>query len=227
MPHVQYYLWRAIRRLQCEAIGLHQGLPGRLPEHSCHRHLLPRLARTMGIEIERRFLLADHSILHNQSGVPIIQGYLNKEAGELSTRIRIAGEHAWLSLKSPRQGLVRSEYEYEIPLADARVLIEKHCAGRMLRKIRHTLPWEGISFVVDVFLGPLAGLAIVETELNHPAQAFPVPPWLGREISLDRRYGNRALATSGLPDDFRSAQSTNATHILLCTDLPPTTRPEN
>lgn len=124
------------------------------------------------------------------------------EAEALSPRVRIAGERAWLSLKSPRVGLARSEYEYEIPCADARMLIEQHCAGRVLHKIRYTVPWQGFSFVVDVFLGPLAGLAIVEAELSDPAQAFPMPAWLGREISLQRHDGNRALATFGLPEDF-------------------------
>ena len=91
----------------------------------------------MAQEIERRFLVRDVRILDGRRGEPIIQGYLAKEVGSMSTRVRIRGERAFLTLKSPKQGFSRDEFEYPIPVDDAHQMIARHCAGRVVRK---TLP---------------------------------------------------------------------------------------
>lgn len=155
----------------------------------------------MGIEIERRFLVNDPSFLAEFKGVSIVQGYLAKDHGGVSTRIRIAGTQAWLTLKSPRRGPVREEYEYAIPFDDAKTLIERHCGGRVVSKERYVVPFGGVSFEIDVFLGGLSGLVIAEVELGDPDQPLEFPPWLGTEITYDSRYGNRTLAREGLPTD--------------------------
>ena len=58
----------------------------------------------MAREIERRFLVRDVRILDGRRGEHIIQGYLAKEVGSMSTRVRIRGECAYLTLKSPKLG---------------------------------------------------------------------------------------------------------------------------
>ena len=58
----------------------------------------------MAREIERRFLVRDVRILDGCRGEHIIQGYLAKEIGSISTRVRIRGERAYLTLKSPKLG---------------------------------------------------------------------------------------------------------------------------
>lgn len=145
-------------------------------------------------EIERKFLVRDRSVLQGRPGVPIMQGYPIKEHGHMTMRVRIIGEHAFLTLKSPVNGLTRDEFEYSIPLADARTLIECHCDHRVIRKTRYDVPYRGQRFDVDVFEGVHQGLVVAELELAHEAQRILRPDWLGDEVSHDRRYGNFSLA---------------------------------
>ncbi|MFT4174594.1 MAG: CYTH domain-containing protein [Rhodocyclaceae bacterium] len=153
----------------------------------------------MAIEIERRFLVRDASVVRGLAGIPIVQGYLAKNSGEMSTRVRIAHGDAWITLKSPRIGMMREEFEYPIPLHDARALIGSHCAGGIVRKTRYRVLHRAHLFEVDVFEGPLAGLVVAEIELSTTYDKVIEPPWLGVEITGDYRYGNRALAQFGLP----------------------------
>lgn len=148
----------------------------------------------MAREIERRFLVRDVRILDGRRGEHIIQGYLAKEVGAMSTRVRIRGERAYLTLKSPKQGFSRDEFEYPIPVGDARQMIAQHCAGRVVRKTRYLVDHAHHVFEVDVFQGHHAGLVVAEVELPHEETALSLPHWIGDEITHDARYGNFTLA---------------------------------
>ncbi|ENS6335091.1 CYTH domain-containing protein [Neisseria gonorrhoeae] len=75
----------------------------------------------MPIEIERRFLI-ENDKWRQYADEPLLlkQGYLSVEK-ERTIRIRIAGKRAWLTLKGYISEISRSEFEYEIPLADAEI----------------------------------------------------------------------------------------------------------
>ncbi|MGL1832724.1 CYTH domain-containing protein [Rhodocyclaceae bacterium SMB388] len=153
----------------------------------------------MAQEIERRFLVLDTHFLAGCRGERILQGYVAKEAGAMTTRVRIRGERAFLTLKGPSIGIARDEYEYPIPLPDAREILARYCSGRVVEKTRHVVPFGRHAFEVDMFHGRHAGLVIAEVELMHAAQPVQCPPWLGPEITADKRFGNFALASSPLP----------------------------
>ena len=162
----------------------------------------------MAREIERRFLVRDVRILDGCRGEHIIQGYLAKEIGSISTRVRIRGERAYLTLKSPKQGFSRDEFEYPIPVGDARQMIAQHCAGRVVRKTRYLVDHAHHVFEVDVFQGQHAGLVVAEVELSSVDEAFEVPDWIGVEATHAPRYYNLALASrpfSQWRDDERQA----------------------
>ncbi|MGG5887365.1 CYTH domain-containing protein [Falsiroseomonas sp. HC035] len=149
----------------------------------------------MGIEIERKFLVAGDGWRQAASGpgMPIRQGYLSTNATAV-VRVRRAGPCAFLTIKGPG-GLVRAEFEYEIPPQDAEDMLTL-CAEVPLAKTRWPVPHEGHLWTVDVFEAParLAGLVLAEVELPH-AEAVPaLPDWLGREVTGDPRYANAALA---------------------------------
>lgn len=161
---------------------------------------------SMAREIERKFLVRDTRILDGRTGDRIVQGYLAKEPGEMSTRVRIRAERAFLTLKAARHGfsLARDEFEYPIPLADARQILALHCADRIVRKTRYLIGFAAFVFEVDVFEGRHSGLILAEAELPHENTALPLPPWIGEEVTHDRRYGNFSLALlegGGLPAD--------------------------
>jgi len=85
------------------------------------------------------------------------------------------------------------EFEYAIPLADATVLLG-FGEGAVVEKLRYRLPQRRLTWEVDVFQGENEGLVIAEIELLHEGTVFDRPPWLGREITSDRKYSNASLA---------------------------------
>jgi adenylate cyclase len=146
----------------------------------------------MGQEIERKFLLAGDGWHGLAEGIEYRQGYLcaNKER---SVRIRIAGNQGFLTIKGATVGAVRSEYEYEIPLADARSMLESLCPQPQIEKKRYTIPYRGFTWEIDEFFGLNAGLIVAEIELETEDQTFDRPEWIGKEVTGDPRYYNAAL----------------------------------
>ncbi len=154
----------------------------------------------MGVEIERKFLVSQDAaaqVLPGTRSEHLVQGYLAR--GAVTVRVRIVDEaRAWLTLKGPRVGLSQPEFEYEVPLGDARELLAMASLG-VVRKRRHYVPHAGQTFEVDVYEGPLEGLVTAELELEHEAQQVAWPHWLGRDVSEEPGYSNSALARKGLP----------------------------
>ncbi|KIQ98301.1 CYTH domain-containing protein [Lysobacter sp. A03] len=155
----------------------------------------------MAIEIERKFLVtgdgwraAAHAV------VPMAQGYLNDLAAmdtgamKASVRVRIAGDAAHLNLKSRELGHTRQEFEYPIPVADARALLALSVGG-LVDKRRHLVRVGAHLWEVDEFLGENAGLVVAEIELADAGEAFQRPDWLGVEVTDESRYYNLALAS--------------------------------
>jgi adenylate cyclase len=152
----------------------------------------------MGVEIERRFLVTGEGWRVAATGTRRLhQGYLAREDG-VTVRLRVAGGAAMLTIKGPG-GLVRPEFEYPVPVAEAEEMLAILCTGRRLAKTRHDVPHGGLVWEVDVFEGPLAGLVIAEVELPDAGHALDLPPWAGREVTDDPRYANAALASAAAP----------------------------
>jgi adenylate cyclase len=150
----------------------------------------------MPVEIERKFLVRGES-WRGGAAISIRQGYL--AAGpSLSVRVRRAGAAAFITVKGGA-GLVRAEYEYAIPPADADEMLAQLCRHPLVEKQRHEVRFAGLDWVVDEFEGALAGLVLAEIELDDPEQPVPLPPWVGLEVTEDPRYLNANLAQSGRP----------------------------
>lgn len=149
----------------------------------------------MALEIERKFLVAGEYKSFATSSERITQGYLSSASGR-TVRVRIRGDRGWLTIKGPSKdgGLSRFEWEMEIPLSDARALLEI-CEPGVIDKTRWLVPaGDGIhTWEVDEFHGENAGLVVAEIELRSEADAFERPSWLGPEVTGDRRYYNSML----------------------------------
>lgn len=147
----------------------------------------------MGIEIERKFLLRDAGWRASVRGSEdIVQGYLaNTDRG--SIRVRLAGGQAALNLKSMTLGVTRSEFDYAIPVPEARVILDTLCMRPLIEKTRHHVEFDGHLWEIDEFHGANAGLVVAELELGHAQESFTHPPWLGEEVSDDPRYYNLCL----------------------------------
>jgi len=144
----------------------------------------------MGIEIERKFLVrSDAWRDHASAGVPYRQGYLSGTK-TCSIRARLAGERGYLNIKSATLGVTRKEYEYQIPAAEARELLDHFCDGPLIEKTRYLVEHAGHTWEVDVFEGDNAGLIVAEVELEDEAEPMELPDWVGEEVSHDPRYYN-------------------------------------
>lgn len=144
-------------------------------------------------EIERKFLVVTTAFLDGLSGVRLRQGYLAR--GEYATvRVREGGGSAWLTIKGRSQGISRPELEYEMPVADACFCLAHLCGAGLIDKTRYSIAHAGKSWEVDVFHGDNEGLVVAEIELGREDEPFERPPWLGSEVSADRRYYNASLA---------------------------------
>lgn len=148
----------------------------------------------MAHEIERKFLLKSNAWRDQvRESKRLIQGYLSR--GEQSAiRIRIEGEKAQLNIKHALDGIRRLEYEYEIPIADAREMLEKVALRPMIDKTRHLVYIGGHVWEIDEFHGENDGLIVAEVELDSVDAAFERPDWIGEEVSEDRRYYNSSLS---------------------------------
>ncbi len=144
----------------------------------------------MAQEIERKFLV-DTDRLPKTEGKLYVQGYLSE--GGNTVRVRIIGDKAVLTIKGKSEGVSRPEFEYDIPVEDAREMM-KLCKEPPVEKIRHLIEHEGHTWEVDEFLGANKGLWLAEIELNDENEAFEMPDWVGDEVSHDRRYYNSQLA---------------------------------
>ncbi len=147
----------------------------------------------MGKEIERKFLVEGDFMPYVKESSHIEQGYVARSE-ELTLRIRTRDEQGFLTIKgrSDAAGMARNEWEYEIPLAEARELLG-YSRGT-IAKWRHLVPMaDGHTFEVDCFEGANSGLIVAEVELSSPDEEFLRPEWLGREVTGDRRYYNSQL----------------------------------
>lgn len=148
----------------------------------------------MALEIERKFLVADDSYksmaFHSDR---IAQGYLCREGGN-SARVRVRGDKGYITIKGPSMngGISRFEWEKEIPASDAWDLL-KLCHGGIIDKTRYLVKCGKHTFEVDEFYGDNEGLVMAEVELESPDEEFERPPFLGKEVTGDRRYYNSSL----------------------------------
>jgi adenylate cyclase len=148
----------------------------------------------MAIEIERKFLVRDDSWrARADAGAFFSQGYLSSDP-KRCIRVRIAADRAWLNIKSAVSGVRRLEYDYEIPVADAREMLHSACADPPVEKTRYHVPHGQHVWEVDVFEGANAGLVVAEIELADEQEPFARPAWLGEEVSNDPRYYNMNLS---------------------------------
>ena len=129
----------------------------------------------MATEIERKFLVTGEGWRRLATkSTQIRQGYLSSNA-KATVRVRSKDDReALITLKGAVRGMTRAEYEYEIPIEDARellVMAEPH----VIEKVRHLVPFGGLVWEVDEFAVRHEGLVIAEVELESEGQEVELP----------------------------------------------------
>ena len=147
-----------------------------------------------GMEIERKFLVRDDSYRRlARSSSRIKQGYICSDRGR-TVRVRLRDDQAFLTIKGPSAdgGLSRYEFEKEISLDEAEHLLQL-CEPGQIDKTRYLVDCGAHTFEVDEFYGDNQGLVMAEVELKTPDEPYDRPPFLGQEVTGDRRYDNSHL----------------------------------
>ena len=154
----------------------------------------------MAYEIEHKYLVKDNSFRDMaERKVEISQGYLSRHK-ERVVRVRTVDERGYLTVKGKTHSHrdsrgkcdVRKEFEYKIPVEDARQMLEL-CEGTVLSKTRWIVSYEGFTWEVDEFHGELQGLTLAEIELDHPAADYPLPQFIGEDVTGNPKYYNSNL----------------------------------
>ena len=147
----------------------------------------------MSVETERKFLLSNDSWKDGSTGKLYKQGYISTNP-DSTVRIRIIDDVGFLTIKGLTTGISRPEFEYEIPLDDATVMLQTMCRHSIIEKIRYRIYYQDFLWEIDEFKGDNQGLILAEIELQSEDQVFPKPEWLGNEVSDDNRYYNSQLS---------------------------------
>jgi len=149
----------------------------------------------MALEIERKFLIADETWRrHAVRSERIVDGLLATSKGR-KVRVRLYADRATLAVKTRKKGRVRFEFEYAIPVIDARHMLRAECGRSTLAKTRHYVPHGGKTWEVDEYEAPLAGILLAEVELTEADQALSLPSWIGREVTDDPAFSKTRLFT--------------------------------
>lgn len=148
-------------------------------------------------EIEKKYLVEILPKMGNVKRSRISQGYLSTENGEI--RIRMTDEECFLTEKG--DGTLERE-ENETPISvDAFKILYNMVKGRMIEKTRFFVPlYDGHTAEFDVYHGEFAGLMTVEVEFEsvEDAENFIPPYWFSRDVTEDKRFKNKNLATSNI-----------------------------
>ena len=147
-------------------------------------------------EIERKFLVK-HQLwneLKKHQGSWYRQGYLVVEPKQV-IRVRQVPAKGFITIKGSAVGIIRAEYEYEIPFDEAGELIDQF-AHSIISKTRYKINEHGKLWEIDVFDGDNEGLIIAEIELVSEHESFVKPEWLADEVTKEEKYYNYMLAAN-------------------------------
>ena len=147
----------------------------------------------MGKEIERKYLVDKEKwdLVSKSNGQIYRQGYLLTDPTK-TIRVRATEKAGFLTIKGISIGAARQEFEYEIPLADSKQLLDNFSVSE-LSKIRYKISFGSKLWDVDEFLDDNFGLITAEIELASEDETFDVPGWIGKEVTGEEKYYNSNL----------------------------------
>lgn len=150
------------------------------------------------IENERKFRVIKASLDCLENGAEITQGYLSVDP---PIRVRVENlEDSFLTIKIKQAPGINLEFEEAIPLRIANLLMGIHKYHK-IRKTRYKIG----RLEIDVFLGLLNGLVLIEFEQKFPGEQFKIPAnFLTKEVTGDEAFENHHLCQlDKLPDGWR------------------------
>ena len=150
------------------------------------------------IENERKFRVIKGPIGVLTNGTEIVQWYVWFKP---VVRVRVENfEDSFLTIKIKLRPGVNLELEGRIPFFLRKFLLrfQKH---RKVRKIRYEIG----RLEIDVFLGELDGLVLIEFEQKFSGEHFEIPAgFIIKEVTGDVRFSNHNLCKlDKMPEEWR------------------------
>lgn len=172
---------------------------------------------TLKTENERKFLVD----LKGFNAWKEPTGIFNPPGGDDGVVEEVAVKQGYLSLVPPVVRIRRAVEirgginEHVLTVKSAGLQVRKECETRVeddfganllsmckftVTKTRWHVQWNDALWEVDVFLEKrFKGLCMAELENQRMPSKAKLPPWLGREVTKDKRYSNVMLAQFGAP----------------------------
>jgi CYTH domain-containing protein len=147
-------------------------------------------------EIERKFAVSElPSDFNHGNPTELRQGYIAVTEDGTEVRVRAEDDRRFELTVKAGAGLTRVEETVALDAA-AFARLWPLTQGRRIEKQRVRCPLGEHTLEVDFYRGALEGLRVAEIEFPSAAsaEAFAKPTWLGRELTQDGRFRNRALA---------------------------------
>jgi len=160
-------------------------------------------ASVMATEIEHKYLV-NNDCYRQQAIVRhhIMQGFLCRQP-QRTVRVRVVDDkQGYLTVKGKTKDASRQEFEYPIPIDDARQLLAM-CEPCLIDKTRHIVMHDGNRWEVDEFHGNLEGLVLAELEIPSSDYSYTLPSFVGQDVTDDPRYYNACLATMSSLSDMQ------------------------
>ena len=164
-------------------------------------------------EVERKFLIDPNDIPTDlgervKRKLILKQGYIAVAPDGSETRVRSTDEEKFeLTVKSAGD-LVRGESTIEIT-PDMFAVLWPKTEGAGIEKTRLQIPYGLQTIELDIYGGDLEGLVVAEVEFTgdeehsqspeDQAADFTAPAWFSQEVTSDKAYKNKNLATKGRP----------------------------
>lgn len=166
--------------------------------------------KTKHLEIERKWLVNFSKLpknLDSYSSQRLIAGYYRGEKDE-KVRIRQEGDKYFTVTKGERmeEGMVK-----DIGLGDIEITKEEFdrlwptTDGKRLYKTRYFIPVGDFTAELDVYDDfKKFDFYTIEVEFTSvdEGKKFIPPEWFGREVTSEKGYSSRSLASKGLPKSF-------------------------
>ncbi len=146
----------------------------------------------MGIEIERKYLLAGDAWRKLAKGIHYRQGYLNSDKNR-TVRVRTVNDKGFLTIKGINVGATCLEFEYAIPKTECNIMLDELVEKPIIEKCRYRVNYKGHIWEIDEFFEENQGLILAEVELESEDQNIEIPEWIGKEVTGDSRYFNSNL----------------------------------
>ena len=114
--------------------------------------------------------------------------YLPAGAAHPTLRVRKSGERYEITKKQPlKEGDASHQLETTIPLTEAEFVELGTLSGKRVEKTRYIYEEDGVTYEIDVFQGPLAGLVLADVEFGSAAEkdVFDMPAWCLADVTQE------------------------------------------